>query len=141
MRSVLLRGESSVHPTSDVFGCASATKVASIHEIALTYPSAIVRSTMHIPTHFLSSWALANGPKFTAKERFFCLLVGTLPDLDGIGIVASQEAYEAYHHVVAHNLLAGLALCGSLALASQRKRFALLSNIGTPPCAGIPGKL
>ena len=79
---------------------------------------------MHIPTHLLSSWALANGPKLTPKERFFCLLVGTLPDLDGIGIVVSQEAYERYHHVVGHNLLAGLALCGCLALASQRRWFA-----------------
>ena len=79
---------------------------------------------MHIPTHFLSSWALANAPKFTTKERFFCLLVGTLPDIDGIGIVVSQEAYERYHHVVGHNFLAGVALSGGLALASQRKWFA-----------------
>lgn len=79
---------------------------------------------MHIPTHFLASWAFANVPRLnlTARERFSCLLCGTLPDLDGFGIVVSQDAYEDYHHVIGHNLLAGGLLCGLLALTAARER-------------------
>ena len=33
-----------------------------------------------------------------------------MPDLDGLGMLVSAEAYERYHHVVGHNVFAGIAL-------------------------------
>ena len=63
---------------------------------------------MHIPTHILSGWCVANLLPLTARERVFCMVAATIPDLDGLGLLAVPFAgphfYERYHHVLGHNL-------------------------------------
>ena len=83
---------------------------------------------MHIPTHILSGWVVASAvPRLTPRERGLAMLAASLPDLDGLGLLASREAYETYHHVLGHNIFAGLILTAVLtAFATDRRRCALL---------------
>ncbi len=71
---------------------------------------------MHIPTHLMSGWCVANLFTLTARERAFCMAAASLADLDGLSRVFGQEAYWDYHHVVCHNL--AFALLMSLVLAA-----------------------
>ena len=59
---------------------------------------------MHIPTHILSGWVVANLLPLGPRERLFCMVAASVPDLDGLGIVAGAHFYERYHHVLGHNL-------------------------------------
>jgi len=66
-------------------------------------------------THGLVSWAIANLTELSRRDRGLILLAGIFPDLDGIGIFFGLEYYSRYHHIVAHNILAGAlytVLCG-----------------------------
>lgn len=106
---------------------------------------------MHIQTHILSGWCFGNlVPHFTARERLFCMLAAGLADLDGLSIVAGQEAYWDYHHTLGHNLAFGMALCLALAVLSKSRGVAftvylslfhlhlLLDYYGSGPGWGIP---
>ena len=76
---------------------------------------------MHIQSHIMSGWCIANCFSLTAKERFLAMLAATLPDLDGVTYVLGAEAYWATHHVYGHNLLYGVVLAGILtAFCSHR---------------------
>jgi hypothetical protein len=69
----------------------------------------------------MSGWCLGNLVRLTARERLFCLLAASLPDLDGLGLLVSQEAYWEYHHQLGHNLFFGILLTGVLtAFSSDR---------------------
>lgn len=77
-------------------------------------------------THILSGWCLGNlVPRFSPRERLFCMLAATLADLDGLSIVGGQEAYWDYHHVLGHNLLYGACLSLVLAAFSPHRVAAL----------------
>lgn len=77
---------------------------------------------MHIPTHILSGWCVANlFPQFSAKERLMAVLAASLPDLDGLGLIWSEDAYHAVHHIWGHNLLAAVLVSGLLSLAARRR--------------------
>ena len=69
----------------------------------------------------MASWCLANLGRLDARERFLCVAVGVLPDLDGLGILVSQDAYWDYHHLLCHNLLFGVAISASCAMFSTNK--------------------
>jgi hypothetical protein len=69
---------------------------------------------MQVQTHIMSGWCLGNVPEFTPRERLFCMLAASLPDLDGLTMFASDQAYWDYHHKIAHNFLAGALLIGVL---------------------------
>lgn len=60
---------------------------------------------MHLQTHFLSGWCIGNLFQLNGRERLFCALAVVLPDLDGAGILFSQEMYWKFHHLLGHNLL------------------------------------
>ncbi len=82
---------------------------------------------MHIPTHILSGWCIANAfPQLSAKDRLLIVLAASLPDLDGLGLLWSAEAYQAVHHVWGHNLTAALALSLIASLCSDHKRWCFL---------------
>ena len=89
---------------------------------------------MHIQTHVLSGWcvgdALSGVAGFGRRERLFCMLAASLADLDGLGIVVSQDLYWSLHHKLGHNATAGV--LGSLAFAafSRRPLFALPVYLG-----------
>ena len=79
---------------------------------------------MHIPTHILSGWAVGNLVPFGPRERLFCMIAASVPDVDGLGIVISKDAYWDYHHILGHNLLFTTVTALVLAFfSSQAKRL------------------
>lgn len=73
---------------------------------------------MHIQTHLMSGWCIGNCFSLSPRERFMCMLAASLPDLDGLGIIFGQDAYWEYHHLLGHNVVAGLLLSAVLACFS-----------------------
>src|SRR4051794_26835496 len=74
---------------------------------------------MHVQTHLLSGWCIGNFFPLAPRQRLMCMIAASIPDVDGLGIVAGQEAYWKYHHVLGHNLLFGVIACGILAGLSR----------------------
>jgi inner membrane protein len=78
-------------------------------------------------THLLIGWSVAESAPLSRRERALVTFAGVAPDLDGAGILLDLAsgrypgvgAYAAYHHVLAHNLLAG---CGLALLAGGLAR-------------------
>ena len=83
---------------------------------------------MHAPTHIMSGWCVANCAELTPRERLFCMIAATAPDLDGIGAVigTNSDAYQRWHHLLCHNLLFVLVLAGGLTMFSRHRMKALL---------------
>ncbi len=59
-------------------------------------------------THALIGWWTANVLSLSRRDRFLVFAGGVLPDIDGLGLLFSSEAYEKYHHILCHTLLAGV---------------------------------
>lgn len=72
-------------------------------------------------THAQLGWLLANAAPLTRGERLVIFLAGVLPDLDGLGLLVSLQAYTAYHHVILHNLVAALIFALAAAALSQKR--------------------
>lgn len=86
---------------------------------------------MHIPTHLLSGWIGGNlVPSFGARERFFCMIAASAPDLDGLSLLGGWECYYDWHHVLMHNLPFALALSGVLAYVSKPRFTAFAVYLG-----------
>jgi hypothetical protein len=85
---------------------------------------------MHVPTHILSGWCLGNlVPKLGARQRLFCMIAATIPDIDGIGIVGDfllrhdePVWYWTLHHKMGHGALACLVVVTVLTALSSRHR-------------------
>lgn len=69
---------------------------------------------MHLLTHFLAGWSVANLARVPPKERAVCMGVSLLPDLDGLSLLGGVEAYQNYHHLVAHNITVGAVAVAAL---------------------------
>ena len=67
-------------------------------------------TALHLLTHVGLSWIVASVGRASRRDRWLVTLAGVLPDLDGAGIVWSQDAYVAAHRAVGHGLLFGLLL-------------------------------
>jgi hypothetical protein len=79
---------------------------------------------MHVPTHILSGWCFGNlMPRFGPRQRLCCMVMASVPDIDGAGIIFSQDLYWDYHHKLGHCLLFGAALSAILAWFSPRPRW------------------
>ena len=76
---------------------------------------------MHVQTHALSGWCIANVLPLTPRQRLAAMIAASAADLDGLGILFGQEAYWKYHHTLGHNLLFGLVLSLGLTLVTGRK--------------------
>jgi inner membrane protein len=63
---------------------------------------------MQLLTHALAGWCAGNAFSTNGRERLACMAISLFPDLDGLGLVISQGAYLRWHHVLAHNLFAGV---------------------------------
>lgn len=74
---------------------------------------------MQIYTHILAGWCIGNYTARTPRERLLCMIASVLPDLDGIGIFVDVKYYWAYHHVLGHNIFAGLLFTGILLAFSE----------------------
>jgi len=93
---------------------------------------------MHILTHILANWAVADGAGLKGRDRALATWAGVAPDLDGLGMVADfgfrlagqgQTAYyESFHRLWGHGLPAAVVLAGLAAAAGVRRaRVALLA--------------
>ncbi len=63
------------------------------------------------------------------RERLFCMLAASLPDLDGLGILISEVQYWRFHHFAGHNLLFGLALSAGFAVFSSRRTLSFIAYL------------
>ena len=89
---------------------------------------------MHLFTHLLLSWTIANVVPLPKRDRDLVTIAGVIPDVDGIGIVAELVTrnsdrllawYSEFHHLLAHNVgFAMLVLVSAAALARQRRMTA-----------------
>jgi inner membrane protein len=80
---------------------------------------------MHLPTHILSGWCVANSLPTSPRQRLFAMLAATLADLDGLGYVVRTDWFVDYHHVLTHNLWFGLLLSVVLAAFSPARSASL----------------
>ncbi|HEY8666799.1 MAG TPA: metal-dependent hydrolase [Tepidisphaeraceae bacterium] len=87
---------------------------------------------MHVPTHIMAGWCLANCLPLNARQRFGCMAASAIPDLDGVGIIfgMDSDAYQNFHHVLGHNLMFGLLTCGLLAVLSGRFLLSIAVYLG-----------
>ena len=68
---------------------------------------------MHVVTHLLAGWALAEQAKLEKRDKALVAWASVAPDLDGLGLPVdwairatggASDFYETYHHVAAHGL-------------------------------------
>lgn len=85
---------------------------------------------MHVVTHLLAGWALAEQTKLEKRDKALVAWASVAPDLDGIGLPVDWAAralgyelglYEAYHHLLFHGLPAA-ALFTLVCLPFLRRR-------------------
>lgn len=84
---------------------------------------------MHIQTHILSGWCIGNFLPLTPRERLLCMVAASIQDIDGLGILYSEELYWDLHHKLGHCLLFGgitAAVCG---LIARRWRMAAVALV------------
>ena len=79
---------------------------------------------MHVQTHLLSGWVAGNALPLGRRERLFCMAAATLPDVDGVGRVWSEELYFDLHHKLGHNVFFFALVAAVLAALSRRKPLA-----------------
>ncbi len=69
--------------------------------------------------HFIISWVAANSMILDRKSRICITLSGLVPDIDGAGYIYDKLAanfayqthyYEAYHHILGHNIFSAFAV-------------------------------
>ncbi len=78
-------------------------------------------AAMHIPTHMLAGWCLANVISLTPRERLFTMVAATVPDVDGLSLLAGIEAYGKWHHTFGHNALFAIGIATVLAVFSTHR--------------------
>jgi hypothetical protein len=77
---------------------------------------------VHLFTHALLSWVLAEIPPLEARrDRILVLTAGLLPDLDALTILGGSDFYRTWHRMVFHNgLTAGVFALAAAAAATRR---------------------
>ncbi|PZR08836.1 MAG: hypothetical protein DI536_23360 [Archangium gephyra] len=66
------------------------------------------------------SWLAAQ--KLTERrDRLLVTLGGVLPDLDGLTLLAGEDAYGRWHHVLTHGIVAAVVLSAVLAAFAMRR--------------------
>ena len=79
--------------------------------------------------HAELSWLLAQGLR-SRRDRVLVTCAGLAPDVDGLTLLAGEDWYGRYHHVLFHGYVGALlttVVC--TALAGQRGRVALLALV------------
>jgi inner membrane protein len=71
--------------------------------------------------HAELSWLGAQRLAFR-RDRLLVTLAGVLPDLDGLTLLAGEEFYGRWHHVLTHGIFSALAISTVLAVFADRKR-------------------
>jgi membrane-bound metal-dependent hydrolase YbcI (DUF457 family) len=70
---------------------------------------------MHVQTHILSGWCVANLFPCTPRQRLAAMIAAAAPDVDGLAILFGQDAYQTIHHTFGHNLWFALVIAVALA--------------------------
>lgn len=55
------------------------------------------------------------------RDRALVTAAGLLPDLDGLTILVSEDAYARWHHLLTHGVIAAGVICGLLAAVANEK--------------------
>lgn len=74
--------------------------------------------------HAELSW-LAGARLPERRDRVLVTLAGVLPDLDGLTLLAGEEAYGKWHHVVTHGLVSAVITAGVLTLFAKQRLVVL----------------
>lgn len=92
---------------------------------------------MHLASHLMLSWTIANVRKLPKRDRGLVTLAGIIPDVDSLGLFAGMVMGERegglswhfkFHHVLTHNIFfASLFAAVTLTLARQRLITSILS--------------
>ena len=77
----------------------------------------------HFLTHIGLSWIVANAARLSPRDRLIIVLAGTLPDLDGAGILWSERAYTIAHRGAGHSLLFALVMAAVALAWGRAPRF------------------
>ena len=90
-------------------------------------------------THLLMGWTVATLPGGLSRaDRAWVVAAGLLPDLDGLGIVAEVATrnsdrpllwWSEYHHVLGHNLGAGILVASAALAFTRRWTVAILAGV------------
>jgi len=65
------------------------------------------------------------------RDRRFVVLLGVIPDIDGVFILFDMDLFREYHHTFGHSLLFGLPLLlGMLVFAKKKMKFAIAGALG-----------
>jgi len=78
----------------------------------------------------MSGWCVGNLLPLNGRERLLCMLAASLADVDGLGIVVSEELYWSLHHALGHCLLFGVLLSAILTMFSTRRVLAFVTYLG-----------
>lgn len=92
---------------------------------------------MHVATHLLAGWALAEGARLKRRERAVVAWSNVAPDLDGGGMLVDwanrllgrpeTAFYEAWHHALGHGLPAALVCLVAAYAITRRAGVALIA--------------
>ena len=55
------------------------------------------------------------------RDRILVTLGGVLPDLDGLTLLAGEETYGKWHHVLTHGFVSAFVISAGLALMAKRR--------------------
>lgn len=84
---------------------------------------------MHIQTHFLLSWLIADRKVIQSnRDLLIITLCGVVPDLDGLGILIDVDTYHRWHHTIGHSLFTGVAIFFAIWLFLKSIRVAVLAS-------------
>ena len=82
---------------------------------------------MHVPTHALLSWLVAETvPTLERRDRVLVLAAGLVPDLDALTILGGFETYQKWHRMICHNGLSAVAFAAFVAVLARRRLAAAL---------------
>lgn len=75
--------------------------------------------------HAEISWL--TGQRLAARrDRLLVTLAGLSPDLDGLSLLAGEDAYSRWHHVLTHGFVSAFACAAVCAAFAQQKRLVAL---------------
>lgn len=90
---------------------------------------------MHLVTHLLVGWTLANAVPLERRDRTVVTVAGIVPDIDALGVIVEHTPlhtvipaywFSEYHHVLAHNIGFALVFAGCALVICRRRLIAPL---------------
>jgi inner membrane protein len=66
------------------------------------------------------AWLVAQKLK-SRRDRWLVTAAGLAPDLDGLTILVSEDAYGRWHHLLTHGFISAGVICGLLAVAANER--------------------